>query len=109
MKRERVVCRITVWIVAGIMLAGVFPHPGVAQEARGESPPLTMEDLEVRGFREKPGQLYLSVPNPIFSPAPVRFDLLREDIAGPINPYEILEQSPGGENRKARENKKRGE
>jgi hypothetical protein len=105
MKRKQVVYRIVARIVAGIILAVVFPHAGIAQEAKAESPPLTMEELEVRGFREKPGQLYLSVPNPVFTPAPVRFDLLREDIARVIHPWEVFEENTGRENRKTRERK----
>lgn len=96
------VCRIVVRIVVGIMLAGFVPRSGIAQEAKAQPPPLTMEELEVRGFREKPGQLYISFPNPVFTPAPVRFDLLRDDIARGILPWEISEGNTDREDRKTR-------
>ena len=90
MRRKRVICRIMVWMVAGVLGAGFFPSPGKAQEGKGQTPPLTMEELEVRGFRDKPGQLYFSVPDQVFVPAPVRFDLLAEDLAKPFLPWEIV-------------------
>ena len=52
MRRKRVICRIMVWMVAGVLGAGFFPSPGKTQEAKGQTPPLTMEELEVRGFRD---------------------------------------------------------
>ncbi len=53
------------------------------------APPVTMEELEVRGVRENPDRLYVSVPNPIFDPAPVRFDLFAEDLREPVFPPEF--------------------
>ncbi len=93
MRRKRLIRQITIWMVAGILGAGVLPFAGKAQETPSESPPLTMEELEVRGFRDKPGQLYFSVPDQVFSPAPVRYDLLAEDLAKPFLPWEIVEHS----------------
>jgi hypothetical protein len=95
MRRRRVVCRIMVGIVTWALAAGIFPLWGMAQGQDGETPPLSMEELEVRGFRDKPGQLYVSVPNQVFSPPPVRFDLFREDLARPILPWEIAGEHSG--------------
>ena len=105
MRRKRAVWRIIAWLLAGVFVGGIFPPQGEAQETGAESPLLTMEELEVRGFREKPGQLYLSVPNQVFLPAQVRYDLLREDLSRPILPWEIVEENPGGEHLKNRESK----
>ncbi|NNF84532.1 MAG: hypothetical protein HKM29_05180 [Deltaproteobacteria bacterium] len=105
MRRKRLVWQIIVWLLAGVFLGGIFPPQGKAQESGAESPLLTMEELEVRGFREKPGQLYLSVPNQVFLPARVRYDLLQEDLARPILPWEIVEENPGGEHLKNRGSK----
>ena len=52
--------------------------PGFAAEkpaAGGGSHSLRMEELEVRGLREKPGVLYLPVHHGITIPSPVRYDL----------------------------------
>ncbi|MGA6994415.1 MAG: hypothetical protein WBX50_11025 [Candidatus Deferrimicrobiaceae bacterium] len=95
MRHRRVVCRIMIGILTGALAAGIFPLPGMAQGAEAEPPSLSMEELEVRGFRDKPGQLYVSVPNRVFSPPPVRFDLFREDLARPIPPWEITGEHSG--------------
>jgi hypothetical protein len=71
--------------------------PGFAAEkpaARGGSPSLRMEELEVRGFREKPGVLYLPVHRGITIPSPVRYDLFLEDMARPVFPREVLPEAP---------------
>jgi len=102
MRKKRAVWRIIVWLLACVFVGGIFPHQGKAEETGAESPLLTMEELEVRGFREKPGQLYLSVPEQVFLPAPVRYDLLREDLARPILPWEIVEENSGGDHLKNR-------
>ena len=58
--------------------------------ARGGPPSLRMEDLEVRGLRERPDILYLPVSAGIALPSPVRYDLFLEDMTRPILPQEIL-------------------
>jgi hypothetical protein len=59
---------------------------------------LRMEELEVRGPREKPGVLYLPVHHGITIPSPVRYDLFLTDMARPILPREIpMKTSPAGE------------
>jgi len=71
--------------------------PGFAAEksaTRSGSPSLRMEELEVRGFREKPGVLYLPVHQEITIPTPVRYDLFLEDMARPVFPREVLPEAP---------------
>jgi hypothetical protein len=86
--RTRAVTLLLAGVIASGMLTGTK-----ARAAEGDPPPLTMEELEVRGRREKPERLYLSVPRGIRHSAPVRFDLLREDMAKPILPWEIESRS----------------
>ena len=67
--------------------------PGFAAEkpaAGGGSHSLRMEELEVRGLREKPGVRYLPVPHEITIPSPVRYDLFLEDMTRPVFPREVL-------------------
>ena len=76
--------------------------PGFAAEkpaAGGGSHSLRMEELEVRGLREKPEVLYLPIHRGITIPSPVRYDLFLEDMTRPVFPREILpETSPAGGN-----------
>lgn len=76
-------------LLAGLIGTGTMMGTGKARAAGTDRPPLTMEELEVRGRREKPDRLYLPVPRGIHHAAPVRFDLLREDMARPVLPWEI--------------------
>ncbi|TFH32177.1 MAG: hypothetical protein E4G97_02970 [Deltaproteobacteria bacterium] len=65
--------------------------------AKGGPHSLRMEELEVRGLREKPGVLYLPVHHGITTPSPVRYDLFLTDMARPVLPREIsTETSPAG-------------
>jgi len=100
MKRKRIAWRIVVRLLAVVLAGGIFTPPGNGEATAAESPLLTMEELEVRGYREKPGQLYISVPDHVFLPAPVRYDLLREDLARPVLPWEIVEEKSGREHLK---------
>jgi hypothetical protein len=61
-----------------------------AEPPRGDkaAPPIRMEDLEVRGLRERPEVLYLPVHSGIALPSPVRYDLFLEDMAQPVFPGE---------------------
>ena len=71
--------------------------PGFAAEkssAGGGSHSLRMEELEVRGLREKPEVLYLPVHRGIAIPSPVRYDLFLEDMARPVFPREVLPEAP---------------
>ena len=56
--------------------------------------PIQMEELEVRGHREKPEVLYLPVPRGIVLPSPVRYDLFLKDMKRPVFPREIPSQTP---------------
>jgi hypothetical protein len=76
-------------LLACLISPGMMMGTGKARAAGTNPPPLTMEELEVRGRREKPDRLYLPVPRGIRHAAPVRFDLLREDMTRPILPWEI--------------------
>lgn len=76
-------------LLAGLIGSGMLMGTVKARAAGADPPPLTMEELEVRGRREKPDRLYLPVPRGIRYPAPVRFDLLREDMTRPVLPWEI--------------------
>jgi hypothetical protein len=76
-------------LLAGLIGSGMMTGTGKARAAGTDQPPLTMEELEVRGRREKPDRLYLPVPRGIRHAAPVRFDLLREDMTRPVLPWEI--------------------
>jgi hypothetical protein len=75
-------------LLAGLIGSGMMMGTGNARAAGADPPPLTMEELEVRGRREKPDRLYLPVPRGIRHAAP-RFDLLREDMTKPVLPWEI--------------------
>lgn len=74
-----------------VLLAGfgMAIFPGGTRAADTDQPPLTMEELEVRGYREQPERLYLPVPLGIRHASPVRYDLLLEDVTRPILPWEI--------------------
>lgn len=86
--------------LAVLAIGFLAASPGFAAEARSGkavSAPLQMEELEVRGLREKPGILYLPVPTAISQTTPVRYDLFLEDMARPVRPMEIVPESvPGG-------------
>jgi hypothetical protein len=56
-----------------------------------------MEELEVRGFREKPDRLYLPVPKQRFSFAPVLYDFFTEDLVRPIYPWEMAVEETADE------------
>jgi len=81
--------RRTAAVVALCILAAA---PGLAAEKQAgrKPPPLRMEDLEIRGAREKAGALYLPVYRPVAVQAPVRFDLFLEDMVRPVSPGEAL-------------------
>lgn len=81
--------RLASLLLGGLIGSGMMMGAGNARAAAAEPPPLTMEELEVRGRREKPDKLFLPVPRGIQHAAPVRFDLLREDMTRPILPWEI--------------------
>ena len=74
--------------------------PGFAAEkpaAGSGSHSLRMEELEVRGLREKPEVLYLPVHRGITIPSPVRYDLFLEDMSRPVFPREVLPEAPGAD------------
>ena len=92
-------------ILAGFLcvLSSGVSTAASGKESGGKA--LTMEDLEVRGYREKPDQLHLPVPLEIFHPSPVRVDLFLEDMTSPIMTWKIIRDGNAkggeGENRDA--------
>jgi hypothetical protein len=83
MKRAVVICAILVLIA----VRGFAAEP---PRGEGEASTLRMEELEVRGLREKPGVLYLPVHKGIAFPSPVHYDLFLEDMAHPVFHREIF-------------------
>ncbi len=96
MKRRRGAWRIVIWVTAAVLGAGFLPPLARSQGAPGGSSPLTMEELEVRGIRTKPGRLFFSAANPAPAPAEPRMDLFRDDLDKPILPWEIPQTPPSG-------------
>lgn len=76
-------------LLGAAITSGAAIFPGKVCAANKDRPSLTMEELEVRGRREKPDRLFLPVPGSIRHVAPVRFDLFREDMTKPVLPWEI--------------------
>ncbi len=81
-------------VLIGALFLALVPRAASGAQDRpdaGAGPhPLKMEELEVRGLREKPDRLYLPVPGQVHFPLPTRFDLFREDLARPVLPWEIV-------------------
>jgi hypothetical protein len=67
----------------------VEPPPG-----DGRAAPLRMEELEVRGLREKPEVLYIPVPRAIDISSPVRYDLFLDDMTRNVFPWEFSSPIP---------------
>lgn len=84
----------TLRIMAAAAFVAAVLSAGNSFGAGEETPPLSMEELEVRGVIEKPDRLYVSMPKPIFDPAPVRFDLFSEDLGSAVCPPEIGQETP---------------
>jgi len=78
------------------ILALFSTHGFTAEPPRGDGgpAPLRMEELEVRGLREKPEVLYLPVPRGIDIPSPVRYDLFLDDVTRPVFPWEFSSRTP---------------
>lgn len=89
MSGRRVARRIVIWLTAAVLGAGILPPVARSQGAPPGSSPLTMEELEVRGTRAKPGRLFFSAANPVPNPPETRLDLFRDDLARPILPWEL--------------------
>jgi hypothetical protein len=85
--RRAVIC-----LALGILAAA---HGFAAEKpaAGGGSHSLRMEELEVRGLREKPEVLYLPVHRGITIPSPVRYDLFLEDMSRPVFPRDVPPES----------------
>jgi hypothetical protein len=76
-----------------VVLLLLVPASGFTGEQSGGAgsgnSPLRMEELEVRGLREKPEVLYMPVHRGIALPSPVRYDLFLEDMTRPVFPREV--------------------
>jgi len=90
--------RVAAAAAAGFIVASVPSTAGVPGAFAREPGPLKMEEVEVRGYKVKPGRLFLPDPGAGFSPSSIRFDLFREDIARPIPHGEVpdLGSTKGG-------------
>ena len=86
--------RRTILFLALCFLAAATGLAAEKPAARGGPHSLRMEELEVRGLREKPEVLYLPVHRGITIPSPVRNDLFLEDMARPVFPREVLPEAP---------------
>jgi hypothetical protein len=80
---------LAILLLALLLGSGTAELRGHASAGGAGEPPLTMEELEIRGRREKPEELYLPPPGEIRHAPPVPFDLIREDMTRPILPREI--------------------
>ena len=84
-------------VAALFAIMALFATQGSTAEpplGAGLSAPLRMEELEVRGLREKPEVLYLPVPRGIDIPSPVRYDLFLDDMTRPVFPWEFSSRTP---------------
>jgi hypothetical protein len=86
-------------LYAILVLAVVRGYAAEPPRVEGDPATLRMEELEVRGLREKPGVLYLPVHKGIAFPLSVPYDLFLDDMARPVFPREISTRTrQAGEN-----------
>ncbi len=92
--------------LAGILAAAALGTPRADAEAPPartpaiSSPPVRMEELEVRGFREDPGPLFVPAPSGVPIPPIERIDSLVGELGRPVPPWEIrdgIHSRKGGE------------
>lgn len=82
-------------ILAGILLAAALGTPRTeakgpsAGTSEGSGPAVRMEELEVRGFREDPGLLFVPAPSGVPVPPLGRIDSLVGELGRPVPPWEI--------------------
>ncbi|MBP2675453.1 MAG: hypothetical protein H6Q84_2293 [Deltaproteobacteria bacterium] len=83
-------------ILALLSLLAVPAQGFAAERKKAGAPPaaLRMEDLEVRGLKEKPEALYVPVLRGVSRPSPVRYDLFLVDMNRVVSPQEIVPQAP---------------
>jgi hypothetical protein len=78
-----------------VCLAGAPPSAAAARGGGGGSaPPLTMEEIEVRGGRRAPERIHVPAPPDLFRPAPVPLELFRDDLVRPIPPHDLPTENP---------------
>lgn len=76
-------------LLLALVLSATAGHGDEHRGSGSDLPRLKMEELEVRGMRENPDVLYLTVPEGIYFLSPVRFDLIREDVIRPVLPQAV--------------------
>lgn len=76
------------WGVAALLAIAASLAPWPAFGRPQEPPPLTMEEVEVRGSGDLPETFFAPAPSPERGSTPVRYDLLREQTLAPISPGE---------------------
>jgi len=84
-------------VAAFFAILALFATEGfTAEPPRGDGrpAPLRMEELEVRGLREKLEVLYLPVHRGIDISSPVRYDLFLDDMTRPVFPWEFSSRTP---------------
>jgi len=86
-------------LIAILVLTAARGFAAEPPRGDGAPAPLRMEELEVRGLRERPEALYLPVHQGILLPSPVRYDLFLEDLKQPFFPGEIPPADAGRRNR----------
>ncbi len=86
--------RIPVLLVLLLLLSSGRGFAADRPKAADPPAPLRMEDLEVRGIREKPEVLYLPVQKGIPTASPVRYDLFLVDMVRPVTARETEPQTP---------------
>lgn len=86
--------------ILGILaLLSLFTPPAqglAAERKKAAAPPaaLRMEDLEVRGLKEKPEALHVPALRGVSRPSPVRYDLFLVDMNRVVSPGETAPQAP---------------
>lgn len=90
MRRLRIV---GVLLVAAVLWAGAAAGGERQRGAGGDVPKLSMDELEVRGKRQKTPVLYLPVPEGAYLLSPPPLDLIREELVRPVLPSEAAAEA----------------
>ena len=80
-----------------LLVSGGAGFAAERSRTKAAAPPaLRMEDLEVRGYKEKPEVLYAPVHKGTEPPSPIRYDLFLVDMNRAVSPLETAPQPPPG-------------
>lgn len=89
MKRQwSAAVRILCSLAAALPAVPAIVCPVPASASSPASPPVAMDEVEVRGSGELPERLLAPAPAPVHASIPVHADFLRERILAPISPWE---------------------